>query len=59
MLQLSHWANAWLNNFFLRVYLLDRGEGREKERERKETSMYGCLSRAPYWEPGLQPRHVP
>ena len=30
--------------------------GREVERE---TSMCGCLSHAPYWGPGLQPRHVP
>ena len=42
---------------FLRFYLfLDRGEGREKERE---TLMCGCLSSAPYWGPGLQPRNVP
>ena len=39
------------------IYLfLERGEGREKERE---TSMCGCLSHAPCWGPGLQPRHVP
>ena len=34
---------------------LDRGEGREKERE---TSVWACLSHAPYWGPGSQPRHV-
>ena len=39
------------------IYLfLERGEGREKERE---TSMCGCHLCAPYWGPGLQPRHVP
>ena len=40
------------------IYLLflDRGEGRERKRER---SMYGCLSQAPYRGPGLQHRHVP
>ena len=39
------------------IYLfLERGEGRERGRE---TSMCGCLSRAPYWGPGPQPRHVP
>ena len=39
------------------VYLfLERGEGREKGRE---TSMCGCLSCAPTWGPGPQPRHVP
>ena len=37
------------------IYLfLERGEGREKERD---TSMCGCLSCAPCW--GLSPRHVP
>ena len=41
------------------IYLfLDRGEGREKEMERKK-SMRGCLLCAPHWGPGLQPRHVP
>ena len=39
------------------IYLfLERGEGKEKERE---TSMCGCVSHAPYWGPGLQPRHGP
>ena len=43
---------------FLRFYLfLERVEGREKKR--RETSMCGCLSCAPYWGPGPQPRHVP
>ena len=49
----------FLNFSFFRdfIYLfLDRGKGKEKGRE---TSMCGCLSRAPYWGPGLQPRHVP
>ena len=31
---------------------------RDREGER-ETSMCGCLSHAPYWGPGQQPRHVP
>ena len=45
--------------FFIDIYLiLERGEGKEKERERN-TSMCGCLSCAPYWGCGLQPRHVP
>ena len=40
------------------IYLfLDRGEGREKEMERKK-SMRGCLLCAPHWGPGPQPRHV-
>ena len=38
------------------IHLLERGEGREKGRE---GSVYGCLSHAPNWGPGLQPRHVP
>ena len=43
--------------FFFRYYLFtNRGKGRERGRE---TSMCGCLSCAPYWGPGLQPRHVP
>ena len=50
---------SFLSFFFFEdfIYLfLERGEGKEKGRE---TSMCGCLSRAPYWGPGLQPRHVP
>ena len=45
-------------NFFKRFYLFNfRGKGREGEREVKkhqcvrETSMCGCLSRAPNWGP--------
>ena len=39
------------------IYLfLDRGEGKERGRE---ISMCGCLSYAPYWGSGPQPRHVP
>ena len=50
--------------FFLRFYLfLERGEGREKKRERKEQcageTSISCLSNAPNWGPGLQLRHVP
>ena len=38
------------------IYLfLERGEGREKERER----MCGCFLYNPCWEPGSQPRPVP
>ena len=40
------------------IYLfLERGEGREKRG--RETSAYVCLSCAPNWEPGPQPRHMP
>ena len=39
------------------IYLfLERGGRREEERE---ISTCGCLSHAPYWGPGPQPRHVP
>ena len=37
---------------------LERGEGKEKG-EGRETSTCGCLSCAPHWGPGPQPRHVP
>ena len=48
----------WFLFLFLRFYLfIFRLRGREGERER--TSMCGCLSCAPYWGPGLQPRPVP
>ena len=43
--------------FFLRFHLFwERWEEREKGRY---TWMCGCLLSAPYWGPGLQPRHVP
>ena len=44
----------FIKNLF--IYFLERGEGREKART---TSVPGCLSYAPYWGPGPQPRHVP
>ena len=47
----SHFIN--FKNF---IYFRERKGGRKRGRE---TSMWGCLSRAPYWESGLQPRHVP
>ena len=55
------WINCVFFNLknFLKdfIYLfLERGEGKEKERD---TSMCGCLSHAPYWGPGPQPRRVP
>ena len=48
-----------LNNFFKDfIYFLqiERKGGRKRGRE---TSMCGCLLHAPYWGPGLHPRHVP
>ena len=50
--------------FFLRfdLFILERREGKEKERERnicaRDTQIH-CLSHAPNWGPGPQPRHVP
>ena len=48
----------FLKNIFLKyfIYFL-RGE--RKRKRGRETSMCGCLMCAPYWGPGLQPRHVP
>ena len=55
-------SSGSLHTFFFKIkkkifyLLLERVEGKEKERE---TSKCGCLSCAPYWGPGPQPRHVP
>ena len=38
------------------IYLFPERGGRKKGRE---TSVCGCLSRAPNWGAGLQPRHMP
>ena len=46
--------------YFLKdfIYLfLEREEGRRKRG--REISVCGCLSRAPYWGPGLKPRLEP
>ena len=46
-------------SYFLKILfilVLERGEGKARG---WETSMCGCLLHAPYWGPGLQPRHVP
>ena len=51
--------DIYLADFFKRFYLfIFRERGREGQRG-KETLMCGCLSRDPYWGPGLQPRRVP
>ena len=47
------------STFFFKIFIyfiLDRGKGGRKRG--RETSMCGCLSCAPYWGPGLQPRYV-
>ena len=52
--------------FFFKILFGFRREGREKERERNSNvstfvrdTWISCLSHAPNWGPGLQPRHVP
>ena len=54
-------CSSLFGKFFLKFkdfsYLfLERRKGREKER--RETSMCGCLSYTPYWGSGLQLRHM-
>ena len=46
----------FFSNILFIYLLLERGEGREKKRERNRTD---CLSLAPNWGPGPHPRHVP
>ena len=53
----QYFLYLFFKKYFIYLFL-EHGEGREKERER-ETTMCGCLLRAPHWGPGLQPRHVP
>ena len=51
-------VNVPYHAFLKRFYLFFREWKGERTRGR-ETSMCGCLSHAPYWGPGPQPRHVP
>ena len=44
---------------FKRFYLFIFREGKGGRKRGRETPVCGCLSRAPYWGPGLKPRHVP
>ena len=60
VLFINYYIIFYMNNckttvkiFYLFIFLYTEGMGG------KETSMCVCLSCAPYWEPGLQPRHVP
>ena len=57
-------ALTWnLYNFFedFIYFFLERGEEREKERERNINvwEIPGCFLHTPNWGPGLKPRHVP
>ena len=45
--------------FFKKRFYLSFREGKGGRKRGRGTSMYGCLSCAPYRGPGLQPRHVP
>ena len=56
---MSLFLSSSIDLFFLRFYLFIFREAKEREREEEKTAMCGCLLRAPYWGPGLQPRHVP
>ena len=45
---------------FFKVFIyLFYTEGKGRRKRGRETSVCGCLSYAPYWGPGPQPRHVP
>ena len=45
--------------FFFKDFYLFAFREREEERERNINVWCGCLLPAPYWGPGLHPRHVP
>ena len=45
-----------MSAFFLKIFISERGEGREKEEER---NINGCLPHAPQMGLNLQRRHVP
>ena len=55
---LNSYSNISFSFFFFKILFIFRQRGMEGEKERG-TSVSGCLSCAPYWEPGPQPRHVP
>ena len=53
------WVQYFTESLFKKYFIylfLEREEGRKTGRE---ISLCGCLSHAPYWRPGQQPRHVP
>ena len=52
----SDYSVADLHPFsYLRFYSFIFGEGKGGRKRGRETPMCGCLSRAPYWGPGLNP----
>ena len=48
-----------LKKYILFIYFLERGEGREKDRERNINECVVVSHMPPHWGPGLQPRFVP
>ena len=44
---------------FLKILFIYFREGMGGRKSRRETSICGCLSRAPHGGPGPQPRHLP
>ena len=51
-------CSNYFDGFFLKILFIFREEKGGRKRGR-ETLMCGCHLSAPYWWPGLQPRHVP
>ena len=47
----------FLRRFYLFIYF--QTEGKWERKRGRETSVCGCLSHAPNWGPGPQPRRVP
>ena len=45
--------------YFFKILFIYFREGKGGRTRGRETSMCSCLSCAPCWGPGLQPRHVP
>ena len=54
-------SGTFLPGVFLKkiLFIYFQREGKGGRKRGRETSMCSCLSHAPYWGPGLQPRHVP
>ena len=45
--------------FFLKILFILFLDKQERRKRRRETSMCGCLSHAPYWGPGCNPGLCP
>ena len=64
VMEMLHPFPILLYLFFLDSIYLFLETGREEEREEEKhqcgrETLVGCLSHAPNWGPGPQPRHVP